>query len=443
MISPFQPHPKQMAFYRTLLLPPERRPKIILADCGRGSGKTEIAYRFVSRELMVENPRTPNPIYAHILPTFKQAKEVVFDKYRAIIPKELLRKEPGQNDLRFDTIYGSILYICGADKPQRLEGKQYSGVVVDEACDHKPGLIDLTLLPACSHFNAWILCVGVPKRTGKGAANFHKMCQDADRCTDGSMVHFHWTSEEIVSERELAIARRKLSPEDYREQYLAKWENASGLVYYAFSEANLFDDNRYDPDEPLLISSDFNVNPMCWVICQGKYRGIQKELRVLDEIVLKNTCTEETLQHLWERWGFHQGGFEFYGDATGKSNHTNSRKTDYILIQNDRRFAKPGRRLTDVFYNPGNPNVLDRVASVNAMLHNAAGEIRLTISRKCQHLIDDLENVAYCEHERVIDKSDPRRTHISDALGYLVNYRYPLTTQISPKASAITYVKRS
>ncbi|MDO4571137.1 MAG: terminase family protein [Planctomycetia bacterium] len=442
MIRPFIPHPKQTAFYKTLLLPLERRPKIILADCGRGSGKTEIAYRFTSRELMVEHPLTPTPIYAHILPTYKQAKEVVFDKYQAIIPKELLKKRPSQSELRFDTIFGSILYVTGADKPERLEGKQYAGVVVDEACDHHPRLIDLILLPACSHFNAWILCVGVPKRIGKGAATFHKMCKDADRCTDGTMAHFHWTSEEIVSERELAIARRKLSPEDYREQYLATWENASGLVYYAFSEQNLFDDNRYDPKEPLLISSDFNVNPMAWVVCQGKYRGYKKELRVLDEIVLKNSCTEQALQYLFERWGHHPSGFEFYGDATGQSNHTNSRNTDYILIQNDRRFTKPGRGITDVFYPKGNPNVLDRVAAVNAMLHNAAGEIRLKISTRCKHLIEDLENVAYREHDRVIDKSDPRRTHISDALGYLVNYRYPMSTRVSSKSNTITYVAR-
>jgi len=64
-----------------------------------------------------------------------------------------------------------------------------------------------------------------------------------------------------------------------------------------------------------------------------------------------------------------------------------------------------------------NPAVRDRVALMNARLGAGA----LTVDGKCRELIKDLEQVSYKEGSQVIDKEkDARRTHLSDALGYLV-----------------------
>jgi hypothetical protein len=68
-----------------------------------------------------------------------------------------------------------------------------------------------------------------------------------------------------------------------------------------------------------------------------------------------------------------------------------------------------------------NPAVLKRVKLVNARLMNAVGEKRLMVDAKCRELVKDLEEVLFKPNEGVIDKTrDARRTHISDALGYLV-----------------------
>jgi hypothetical protein len=58
---------------------------------------------------------------------------------------------------------------------------------------------------------------------------------------------------------------------------------------------------------------------------------------------------------------------------------------------------------------------------VNSKLKTAAGEASLFISSKCAELIQDFEQVVYEENSRDVDKGkDKRRTHLSDALGYLV-----------------------
>jgi hypothetical protein len=68
-----------------------------------------------------------------------------------------------------------------------------------------------------------------------------------------------------------------------------------------------------------------------------------------------------------------------------------------------------------------NPPVRERVALMNARLRNARGEAQLFVDPKCRELIDDLEQVSYQEDSTQIDKDkDRKRTHLSDALGYLI-----------------------
>ena len=92
--------------------------------------------------------------------------------------------------------------------------------------------------------------------------------------------------------------------------------------------------------------------------------------------------------------------------------------TDYAIIGAylGSRGYSYGRRVPK-----SNPAVRDRVSVMNAMLESADGGTRLFVNPKCKELIKDLEQVVYMPDSAIIDKQrDPRRTHLSDALGYLV-----------------------
>ena len=57
---------------------------------------------------------------------------------------------------------------------------------------------------------------------------------------------------------------------------------------------------------------------------------------------------------------------------------------------------------------------------MNARLCPTEGE-RMVRDPRCRELIKDFEQVAYKDGSQAIDKDrDPKRTHLSDALGYLV-----------------------
>ena len=141
------------------------------------------------------------------------------------------------------------------------------------------------------------------------------------------------------------------------------------------------------------------------------------EIRVLDEIVLKRATTEQACEEFEKRFGTPREGVVVFGDASGAAMPTTGH-SDYQIIRE--YFAA---RCVKLFYRvpKGNPAVRGRVALMNSRLRNARGETSLFVDPRCRELIADFEQVAYEEESTQIDKNkDRRRTHLSDALGYLV-----------------------
>jgi hypothetical protein len=410
-------HALQARLWRT-------KARYVAVAAGRGSGKTELARRRVVRFLPVKKP-WPDPIYFYALPTMGQAKRVAWRSIKRLVPKDWLIKEPNESAMTIETVFGSMLQVIGLDKPMRVEGMQWDGGVIDESCDQKPGSFDLTFLPMFSHRTAWCWRIGVPKRYGVGATEFKEVFKKWQEDDDPNTESYTWPSEDILTGEELLWAREHLDPRDFNEQYNASWEDASGAVFYAFSDVhNVSDLVCYDPSRPLCIGSDFNVDPMAWVVghrCDSR-------VDVFDELFLRNTNTQRTLDELYRRYGRHESGFEFYGDATGRARKTSASITDYVQIRNDRRFH--GAR---VFYPRSNPPVVDRFASCNAMFCNATGDRRCVIHPRCKNLISDLNARSYKEGLREPEDYGDIG-HITDALGYWIHRRFPV--RLDPNAKA-------
>jgi hypothetical protein len=204
-------------------------------------------------------------------------------------------------------------------------------------------------------------------------------------------------------------------PKFYKQEALGEYINsAADRVYHCFVQAVHVVRHEYDPNAPLFWAMDFNVSPMSSVIVQRR----KEKLVVIDEIVLNRATTEEACQEFENRYRGHSGEIEIYGDSSGNNEHSVS-NTDYSVVRS--YLYKAGfRRLTFRIPNK-NPSVLSRVHKVNALLTNSLGEVRLEIHPKCKELIKDMEQVLFKPESGVIDKvRDLKRTHTSDALGYLV-----------------------
>ena len=89
-----------------------------------------------------------------------------------------------------------------------------------------------------------------------------------------------------------------------------------------------------------------------------------------------------------------------------------------------------------------NPRVKDRINCVNALLRKHAGQHRLVIDPRCKELIKDFEQAAWKADPHgnslaELDKSDPRRTHVSDAVGYLIARKFPMRMLAGERAGPI------
>ena len=177
----------------------------------------------------------------------------------------------------------------------------------------------------------------------------------------------------------------------------------TGQVYDRFNRELHVTDKKYDFDEePLRIGIDFNISNMSAVI--GVRTG--EKLVIIDEITGAHD-TDALAKEIIRRYP-HRRIF-VYPDSSGGNRSTNAAQTDISILESY-GFTNQSPK--------ANPPVRDRVSSVQALLENGQGQIRLEIASCCRCLIECLELQSYTE------KGDPDKEagydHVNDALGYVV-----------------------
>lgn len=211
----------------------------------------------------------------------------------------------------------------------------------------------------------------------------------------------------------------------------------SGQVYYNFDRKECVRPLSFDPQYPLCWALDFNVDPMSSVIAQVIDTTTQREvmmgkrsrvIHVLQEIVLPDCRTPMAVEEFLRRIEpLRRAGLQaiyVYGDASGANRHSSSLRSDWQQVKEMLRAALP---MPITFRVPeANPPVRERVTAVCSSLRSESGERRLFVDPSCRELIIDFEEVGWKKDAAgntldEISKADPRRTHVSDALGYLVH----------------------
>jgi hypothetical protein len=201
----------------------------------------------------------------------------------------------------------------------------------------------------------------------------------------------------------------------YQQEALGQYLSLrDGVVYNAFDRVEHVKQLRADPNRPLLWALDFNVTPMSSVVAQMDGRKVL----VLDEICIRHAKTEEACEEFVKRFPRHQSGLVIYGDASGNSQQTTG-ASDYQIVHEYFRTHYGSRVAYKV--PKANPSVRDRIMLTNAAFRTAAGDVRMFVDARCKELIKDFEQVTYKPDSNAIDKDkDRNRTHLSDALGYLL-----------------------
>jgi hypothetical protein len=201
----------------------------------------------------------------------------------------------------------------------------------------------------------------------------------------------------------------------YQQEVLGSYLNMTGgLVYSSFSRKVHIANLQAEPYLPVFWALDFNVDPMSSLIVQI----VGGKVRVLDEIVIRHGTTQQACEEFLKRFPKQQAGVAVYGDASGYKEQTTG-SSDYQII---REYFQIHASTPAQYRVPkANPSVRERINLTNAKLRSAAGDIGIQVDPRCKELIKDLEQVCFKEESNQIDKDRDRlRTHLSDALGYLL-----------------------
>jgi hypothetical protein len=165
-------------------------------------------------------------------------------------------------------------------------------------------------------------------------------------------------------------------------------ERTGAEFYKYFSLDKHVIDCHYNPELPLHISWDENVNP--YLPC-GIFQIVNKEIRMIDEILginPKNTIRDVCNEFKF-RYKDHKSGLFIYGDATSQKEDVKQEKgyNFFKLIENELIAYKPILRVAK-----SNPSVVVRGQFINTIFYNNFSDIVVKISPNCKTAISDFVN---------------------------------------------------
>ncbi len=406
---------KQIPIYEPLVND-DVRFKVVPA--GRRSGKTEKA----KRVLAIEALSRPDEVYFAAAPTRAQAKKIWWKDLKQLTFSSAHLKKPSETELIIFMPNGSEIHIIGLDEPARIEGVFWSGGVIDEIADIKPEAWESNIRPALDTFNptrpdykAWCWLIGVPD----GLNHYYDMYQYAITANDPDWKAYHWISADVLPKETIDSAKRSMSLKQYKQEYEASFETATGRIYEDYSPDN-YTDETIKPHEQLLLYCDFNYTPMSSGI------GVRREdaIYMLDEIILTSAIARQTAEEFVERYKDHDNkNVIIYGDPAGRAGEKHGHASDYtdmedILRQHKWKFTRRVKRKA--------PAIKDRQNAVRAKVKSASGEVSLFVHPgKCPYTHKGLSTVQFKKGSSFLEEETDYQ-HITTAFGYMIDYEYPI-----------------
>jgi len=323
---------------------------------------------------------------------------------------------------------GGTICLRGADRYDSLRGDGLDFLVLDEYASIAAEAWTEVLRPALADKLGRALFIGTPQ----GHNHFHELVERAATMSDWKVFQHTTAQGGNVTPGELESAAKELDERIFRQEFEGSFVNMGvGRAYYAFDREHNVGNLRFSHRFELCWAIDFNVSALCSVLAQVHNGAIF----VLEELILPDSNTLAACEEFLSRTAKWSSGsripVSIYGDASGDQRKTSASRTDWQIVKeffgrHTDRFEVRG------FHVPSaNPLVKDRINCVNAKLRNSVGQHSLLVDRSCKHLIQDLEQVSwkvdpYGNPMGTLDKSDPKRTHASDALGYLIAREFPM-----------------
>lgn len=381
--------------------------KVVVA--GRRWGKTQLAKSAILREA-----RQSRRLIWYVAPTYRMAKQIMWKELMDSIPKRWVKKS-NETSMTITLINATVIELKGADNPDTLRGVGLHYLVLDEFQDMREEVWTTVLRPTLATTGGRALFIGTPKSYNHlyEVWTLGQKQELRDRKIWSSW-QFKTIESPFIPAEEIEQAKEDMDEKSFRQEFEASFETMSGRVYHAFDRKEHVGKYDFNPNLPIWIGQDFNIDPMSSVILQPQPSG---EVWAVGELVLFGSNTEEVANELERRFWRKARQTTIYPDpAGGYQQHARGESDLDIFREKGFKRIKHRRK---------HPRIADRVNAVNRMLRDATGQIRLRVDSSCKHLIDSLEQTIYKPGTRDIDKTMGIE-HSTDALGYPIELEFPV-----------------
>ena len=391
---------------------------------GVGSGKT--------RAGCVELLRQPaGSRLTVVAPTYRMLEDATIQTFREVAGSFFRPEDFNRSDNRVIMLNGTEIMFRSCTDPDSLRGPNLSAFWLDEAAMMKEIVWDLMIgrlrLEPGRGF-----CTTTPR--GKNwlyklfvthATEDYDMVQCSSKSNTYLPSYFIKALEDKYSGHWL---KQELEGAFVEFVDAAAYEDFKSPVNVAPKEMTT--EMMYNRRIPLRLACDFNNRVMAWQVIQVE----DNQPKVIAEISqLKKASIPKMVAKFRTMFPLHAAGLQIYGDASGSFGDAHIGMSFYEIMEQEF-----GGYLSDPeFYIPKkNPNVKDRIHTVNMLLKGINKWQPLLVQADCEYLIEDFQRVQWNESGtnllKIEDRDDDRSllAHATDGLGYWVMMDMPSSFEI-------------
>lgn len=377
---------------------------------GRRWGKTTLCLRELAKHATI-----PNSHCLYLAPNYRMSKFLAWEPLKIKLKQLRWTEQSNEAELTLRLKNQSKIFLKGAEAKESLRGGKYNFIILDEFQDMDPGVWDV-LRPTLSDTKGRALFTGTPKGVGSWSYQMYTMAETTE---DWSAHTFTTIEGGWVDQEEIEQAKRDLDEKTYLQEYEGRWNTYSGVVFHAFDRKVNVKPCAHMNTTEIWCGQDFNVDNMATAIFVIE----NKVMYCVDEILMRGSSTDDVVKEIKRRYP--NSYINMFPDPSGKNRKTSAAgRTDISILQN------AGFK---VFAKPSHSPIRDGVNSVNSKLKNSQGVSTMFIDPKCKNVIKSLEGLVYKPETSVIDK-DMGFDHFADAVRYICDYLFPITTKFQTKS---------
>ena len=316
---------------------------------GRRFGKTYLAINEIAKF-----SSQPNKRVWYVAPSYRQAKAICWNVLKEKMIYHKWVKSINHSDLTITLKNNSQITLRGSDNESSLRGVGLHFLICDEFQDINKTAWFEVLRPTLSDTKGHALFCGTPRGFGNWSYELYKQSE-----TNKDWESFKYTTLEggQVSDDEIEQAKQDLDLRTFQQEYEATFVNYSGMIYYNFSRDKNIIETFRNNSNTLHIGLDFNVDPMCGVVCMIE----NDKIIVIDEIQIYSSNTNEMCEEIRNRYKNKQ--IAVYPDPSARQRKTSAGGLTDIAILKNAGFHVKCRNTA--------PLVRDRINAVNSKLKNA------------------------------------------------------------------------